>query len=100
MKLYAIFSRRSPRKLPHSPHLISTTGFGTSFHPKAASYFIAGTHKKKILRNANGGDKTWVIYLVLPQDKSKLNATMNVDYCKLLAHNIFNLKILERRLYF
>ena len=41
-----------------------------------------------------------MIYLVLTQDKSKLNAMMNVDYCKLLAHNIFNLKIVERRLYF
>ena len=57
-------------------------------------------HTKKFLRNANGGDETWVIYLVLPQDKSKLNATINVDYCKLLAHNILNLKIVERRLYF
>ena len=100
MKLYAIFSKRSPRKLPHLPHPISTTGFGTSSRPKAASYFNAGTHKKKILRNTNGGDETWVIYLVLPQDKSKLNATMNVDYCELLAHNILNLKIVERRLYF
>ena len=33
-------------------------------------------------------------------DESKLNAMMNVDYCKLLAHNILNLKIVERRLYF
>ena len=41
-----------------------------------------------------------VIYLVLPQDKSKLNAMMYVDYCKLLVHNIFNLKIVESRLYF
>ena len=57
-------------------------------------------HLEKFLRNANGGDETWVIYLVLPQDKSKLNATMNVDYCKLLAHNILNMKIVERRLYF
>ena len=102
MKLYAIFSRRGPRQLPHSHYPVSTTGFGTSSRPKAASYFSAGTHKEKFLRNANGGDETWVIYeyLVLPQDKSKLNAMMNVDYCKLLAHNIFNLKILERRLYF
>ena len=46
-------------------------------------------NKEKFLRTANGGDETWVIYLVLPQDKSKLNAMMNVDYCKLLAHNIF-----------
>ena len=99
MKLYEIFSRRGPRQLPHSPHPISTTGFGTSSRPKAASYFSAGT-QKNCLRNANGGDETWVIYLVLPQDKSKLNATMNVDYCKLLAQNIFNLKIVERRLYF
>ena len=57
-------------------------------------------HKEKFLNNANGGDEIWVIYLVLPQDKSKLNAMMNVDYCKLLAHNIFNLKIVERKLYF
>ena len=99
MKLYAIFSRRGPRQLPHSPHLISTTGFGTRFRPKAASYFSAGT-QKKFLRNANGGDQTWMIYLVLPQDKSKLNATMNVNYCKLLTHNILNLKIVERKLYF
>ena len=56
--------------------------------------------QRKILRNANGGDETLVLYLVLPQDKSKLNAMMNVDYCKLLAHNIFNLKIVELRLYF
>ena len=41
-----------------------------------------------------------MIYLVLPQDKSKLNAMINVDYCKLLAQNIFNLKIVERKLYF
>ena len=41
--------------------------------------------KKNFLRNANGSDETWVIYIVLPQDKSKLNATTNVDYCKLLA---------------
>ena len=100
MKLYAIFSRRGPRQLPHSPHPISTTGFGTRSHPKTSSYFSAGTHKEKFLRNANGGDEIWVIYLVLRQDKSKLNAMMNVDYCKLLAHNIFNLKIVERRLYF
>ena len=99
MKLYTIFARRGPRQLPHSPHPISTTGFGTSSRPKAASYFSAGT-QKKFLRNANGGDETWVIYLVLPQDKSKLNATMNVDCCKLLAHNILNLKIVEHRLYF
>ena len=59
-----------------------------------------GHTKKNFLRNANCGDETWVIYLVLPQDKSKLNAMMNVDYCKLLAHNILNLKIVERRLYF
>ena len=100
MKLYAIFSRRGLRQLPHSPHPISTTGFGTSSRPKAASYFSTGTHKEKFLRNANGGDETWLIYLVLPQDKSKLNATMNVNYCKLLAHNILNLKIVERRLHF
>ena len=59
-----------------------------------------GQKKEKFLRNANGGDKTWVICLDLFQDKLKLNAMMNVDYCKLLAHNIFNLKIVERRLYF
>ena len=100
MKRYTIFSRRDPRQLPHSPHPISTTGFGTSSRPKAASYFRAGTHKEKFLRNANGGDETWVIYLVLPQDKSKLNAMMNVDYCKPLALNILNLKIVKRRLYF
>ena len=99
MKVYAIFSRRGPRQLLHSPHPISTTGFGTRSHPKAANYFSAGT-QKKFLRNANGGEESWVIYLVLPQDKSKLNATMNVDYCKLLAHNTLNLKIVERRLYF
>ena len=81
MKLYAIFSRRGPRQLPHSPHPISTTGFGISSRPKAANYFSAMTHKEKFLRNANGGDETWMIYLVLPQDKSKLNAMMNVDYC-------------------
>ena len=85
--------------MPHSPHPISTTGFGTSSRPKAASYFSTGTHKEKFLRNANGGNETWVIYLVLPQDKSKLNATMNVDYCKLLTHDIHNLKIVQRRLY-
>ena len=90
MKLYAIFSRAP----------IFTTGFGTNSRPKIASYFSAGTHKEKFLRNANGGSKTWAVYLVLPQDKSKLNAMMNVDYCKLLSHNIFNLKIVERRLHF
>ena len=99
MKLHAIFSRRGLRQLPHLPHPISTISFGTISRPKAASYFSAGT-QKRFLRNANGGDETWVIYLVLPQDKSKLNATMNVDYCKLLAHNILNLKIVEHRLYF
>ena len=97
MKLYGIFSKRGPRQLLHSPHSISTTGFGTRSRPKAASYFSAGT-QKKIIAQCNGGDETWVIYLVLPQDKSKLNATMNVNYCKLLAHNILNLKIVERRL--
>ena len=76
------------------------TGFGTSSRPKTANYFSAETHKEKFLRNANCGDETWVIYLVLPQDKLKLSAMMNVDYCKLLAHNIFNLTIVERRLYF
>ena len=65
-----------------------------------ASYFRVGTRREKFLPSANNGDETWVIYLVLPQDKSKLNEMMNVDYCKLLAHNIFNLKIVERRLYF
>ena len=86
--------------MPHSPHPISTTGFGTSSRPKTASTSAPGQKKEKFLRNANGGDKTWVICLVLFQDKLKLNAMMNVDYCKLLAHNIFNLKIVERRLYF
>ena len=27
--------------------------------------------QRKFLRNANGGDETWVIYLVLPQDKTQ-----------------------------
>ena len=56
MKLYAIFSRRGPRQLPHSPHPISTTGFGTSpaLRPQVTS---APGHKKKFLRNANGVTK-------------------------------------------
>ena len=37
-----------------------------------------GQNKEKFLRNAKGGDETWVIHLVLPQDKSKLNARRNV----------------------
>ena len=98
MKHYAIFSRRGPRQLPHSPQPISTTGFGTSSRPKTASYFSAGT-QKNFFAQSKRGDETWVIYLVLPQDKSKLNATMNVDYCKLLAYILLNLKIVERRLY-
>ena len=61
MKLYAIFSRRAPKQLPHWPHPKSTTGFGTSSRPKAASYFSARI-PKNFLRNANGGDETWVIY--------------------------------------
>ena len=92
------FQGGGPRQLPHWPHPISTTGFTTA--PVLRPQVISARGTKKILRNTNGGDETRVIYLVLPQDKSKLNAMMNVDYCKLLAHSIFNLKIVERRLYF
>ena len=94
MKLYALFSRRGPRQLPHSPHPISTTGFGTSSRQGRKLLQRRDTQRK------NRGDETWVIYLVLPQDTSKLNAMINVDYCKLLAHSILNLKIVKHRLYF
>ena len=53
MKLYAIFSRRGPRQLPHWPHPIFTTDFGTTpvLRPQVT---LAPGHKKKFLRNTNG----------------------------------------------
>ena len=46
MKLHAIFLRRGPRQLPHSPHPISTTGFGPApaLRPQVTS---APGHTKK-----------------------------------------------------